>query len=146
MRLKFIIICALLLAGCRERTKVDIGYDSTLDTTNRLAPPSLDSARPKIDTATSKSDSLILPDPIPPERLANFLPKMEGFIAGELQKEIDVRKNYKASKVKQQFWKGDKKFTVEIDDFCNVPYLYDSYKPFLEGEYLHEDNVEKTET
>jgi hypothetical protein len=139
-----LVLCGML-PGCRNHTKQDIGYETSGDTTRAVT--RVDSTivtEPKSDTVQLPSRPI--PDPIATARLAEFLPQLPGYQTGELQEETKVRPNFKSSKVLQTYTTGDKKITVEINDYCNVPFLYDPFAKFMEGDYLNDDNVERTET
>ena len=126
---------------------------------SEIPPMSMDTIRPSSDTAGSKpaakdstkSDSTQSNLPpmakaIEPDRLATFLPKMQGWTAqGEMQKEIQIRENFNRSRVAQTYTMGAKKVKVQIDDFAYVPYLYESWQKF-KGTYLDDNNDSRTET
>src|SRR5688572_24309349 len=120
--MNYFTYCALALillglqGGCRNHTKQDIGYESSGDTTRlETNTDSQQTSEPKADT--SRPPLLPIPDPIPTDRLAEFLPSMSGYQPGELQQETKVRPNFKSSKVLQTYSLGDKKFAVEINDY-----------------------------
>jgi hypothetical protein len=143
-----LLACVIMaaLVGCRDRSKPDVGYDQSNDTVRQNVVTDTSKSQPGPDTSSVEKPAAPIPNPISPERLSDYLPAMSGFQQGELQKETRVRPNFKSSKVLQTYTSGDKKYTVEINDYCNVPFLYDPFAKFMEGDYLNDDNVERTET
>ena len=100
-------------------------------------------AKPAADTSHSNLPPMA--KAIEPERLAGFLPKINGWSQnGDITKEIQVRDKFNKSDVSETLTNGNKKLTIEIDDNAYVPYLYDPYTQF-KGAYLDEDNTQRTE-
>jgi hypothetical protein len=83
---------------------------------------------------------------IDPNRLAQFLPKIAGWVpSGELQKEIQIRDNFNKSRAAQTYTQDQKKVTIEINDFAYISSLYDPWQKY-QGSYLDDDNNARTET
>jgi len=155
--MKSSFICAgiliVLLTSCRTDQKVEVKEDSTKTkesvstSTKESAPHDTAQTSVKTDTAGAKPASDLPPmaKPIEPDRLANYLPKMDGWLHGELEKEIKVRKNFNSSRVLQTYTKDGKKFIVEINDYAYVPFLYQPFEQY-KGDYLQDDNQERTES
>ena len=138
-------IC-LLLAACQGNPRPEMGLDTirpSSDTTGTAKDTSQKDTS-KVDTA--KSHLPPMAKAIEPDRLAQFLPKMAGWTpSGELQKEIQARDNFNKSRTGQTYTQGNKKVTIEINDFAYIPYLYDPWQKF-KGNYLDDDNFARTET
>jgi len=144
-----------MLAGCRMHEKVtmsDTSKDSLHPTGASPAhmPSQVDTAmkHATVDSnaiAHPPSDLPPIATPIASEKLAQFLPTMDGYIAGELQHEMKIQKNFSSSVVSRTYTKGDIKTTIEIDDYAYVPTLYEPFTKFKDA-YLDDDNVERTET
>jgi hypothetical protein len=146
------IVFLFTIAGCRnsgEKPATSEGdtlqpapaksanMPSQVDSTLAHTPP---------DTAAKpKSDLPPIAIPISPDRLAQFMPKMDGFAAGELQQETKIRKDNNSSKAARMFTEDGKKITIEINDFAYVPFLYGPFEQYRDA-YLDDNNDERTET
>jgi hypothetical protein len=157
MKLKFFLLllsATFTLASCRERQQT-----VTTESKDSLKPTEAKSAKmpSQVDTmlkhttvdtsaiAHPPSDLPPIATPIAPEKLAQFLPAMEGYTASVLEQESKVRKNFSSSKVSRTFTKGAVKIVLEVDDFAYVPFLYQPFDKYKDT-YLDDDNVERTET
>ncbi len=145
---------SVLLSGCRERqqTVTTTSNDSMhpADAKPAHMPSQVDTMLKHTTADTTAiahpvNDLPPIASPIPPEKLATFLPPMDGYTASELQQESKVRKNFSSSKVERTFTKGPVKIVLEIDDFAYVPFLYSPFEKYKDT-YLDDDNVERTET
>jgi hypothetical protein len=147
----FLCFGLLIGTGCRtERHTFD--EDTAGVTTSRTG--TNDTMRPQPTTPVvhdslptqPASDLPPVATPIPPEKLATFIPQLSGYQASEANKEIKVHKGENFSRASQSFTQGEKKFTIEINDYAYVPAHYAAYDSYLKEDYLHEDNNERTET
>lgn len=141
-----LLVCAGCESGSREISQSDT---TTITHTEKERPsvPSTDAGTPQQDTqlvAPPLSDLPPVTTPLPPDRLASFLPNLDGYTAEELQTETRIRSNMRVSKAWRVFKNGDKKVTVTINDFAYVPSQYIPYEQYR-GEYLQDDNIERTE-
>ncbi len=158
MKLRYSLVALLFLTlaltSCRDREKT-----VTTESKDSMHPADAEPAHmpSQVDTLLKHSsadtsaiahpanDLPPVATPIPPEKLAQFLPSMDGYSPAELQQETKVRKNFSSSKVARTYTKGDVKVTVEVDDFAYVPFLYQPFDKYKDA-YLDDDNVERTET
>ena len=148
------LLSAFTLSACRlgDRTPQAPMSDTLHPTEAKPAhiPSQVDTAiqHAPTDTASIAHPVNTLPPiatPIAPEKLAKFMPAMAGFTTGELQQETKVRKNFNSSRAAQTFAKDGAKFTVEINDYAYVPFLYEPFDKYKDA-YLDDDNDERTET
>jgi hypothetical protein len=144
--------CALvLLASCRDGNRRVEESDTTTVTrtetpTGQKETSPIEVGKPDQDTASHVATSDLPPiaTPLDPDRLAAFLPSLDGYTAEDVQKETRIRSNMKVSKASRVYKSGDKKVTVTINDYAYVPSQYLPYEQYR-GEYLQDDNVERTE-
>jgi hypothetical protein len=97
------------------------------------------------DTSRVATAPLTPVDPVEPDRLAAFLPSIDGYTAEDIQKETRIRSNMKFAKASRVYKNGDKKVTVTINDYAYVPSNYLQYEQYR-GQYLQDDNIERTES
>ncbi|MFI5201491.1 MAG: hypothetical protein ACHQNE_03810 [Candidatus Kapaibacterium sp.] len=117
---------------------------SSSDTFTMRSSSSIDTAQAKVDT--SKSSLPPIARAVAPDRLAEFLPNMTGWVTeGELQKELHVQDSINYSRVWQAYSTGTKTVTIQINDFAYVPTYYASYQKY-KGNYLEDNNDERVET
>lgn len=146
-------VCTALFSCRNNNQRVDDSLDTLITRTTVPDKPSTKTKDTVVaqtpaatpDTAKHPSDLPPMATPITPDRLAQFLPKMDGYLRGELVRETKIRKNFNSSMVEQPYTKGDKKFTVQINDYAYVPFLYQPFEQF-QGNYLDDNNDERTET
>ena len=147
--LLFVAVCHL--CSCRSADRTDITTDSTIttqrsDETTIEAPATPEPRQDTTNTGGGSSSALPPPvEPLSPERLDDFLPKLDNMTAEEVQHETRIRSNLRLSRASQVFRSGDKKFTVTINDFAYMPANYAPYEQFRTGNYLQDDNLERTE-
>jgi hypothetical protein len=139
------------LVSCRDGNRHVEVSDSTSVTRTETPTGSNDKpievGTPNQDTAShvATSDFPPIATPLEPDRLAAYLPSLDGYTAEEVQKETRIRSNMKVSKASRVYRNGDKKITVTINDYAYVPSQYLPYEQYR-GEYLQDDNVERTES
>jgi hypothetical protein len=145
MKYWFIIASLVIAVGCRRNPEpLPFSFDS-------LKPGDSTGLKPADTSKAAKPDTVAAPavpmaKAIDPARLSQFLPKMPGWaMSGEMEHELQIRDNFNRSTVGQVYTQGSKKAHVVINDFANVPYLYEPWQKF-KGNYLDDDNVARTET
>jgi hypothetical protein len=146
------VVSSVVFSSCSDRSKPE--GNQVLDTMRPAAataakmPSQVDStlAHTKPDTAHAPiSDLPPIATPITPDRLGNFLPKLEGYTPGEMETETKIRKDFASSKVGRTFTKDPVKLLLEINDYAYVPFLYQPFDQY-KTRYLQDDNDERTET
>ncbi len=140
----------LMLGSCRDGNRQVETTDST--TVSRTETPKTGSddpievSTPAPDTSSRVATAPLTPvDPLEPDRLASFLPSLDGYTAEDIQKETRIRSNMKFAKASRVYKNGDKKITVTINDYAYVPSNYLQYEQYR-GQYLQDDNIERTES
>jgi hypothetical protein len=150
----FVFIGLLLLASCRDGNRqVEVSDSTSVTRTEHPSSDKTDDSKPvdigtpNQDTASHGTTSDLPPvaTPVEPDRLASFLPQLDGYTPEDVQKETRIRPNMKVSKATRVYKNGDKKVTVTINDYAYVPSQYLPYEQYR-GEYLQDDNVERTES
>lgn len=140
----------LAVIGCNTgEREVTLSDTTTITHTESERPsvPTTEPGTPQPDTQQTTSTTANLPPiatPLPPDRLASFIPNFDGYTAEDLQTETRIRSNIKVSKAWRVFKNGEKKITLTINDFAYVPSQYIPYEQYR-GEYLQDDNLERTE-
>jgi hypothetical protein len=119
-------------------TRTDDGGSTDIDT------PPQPSTQDTQSTSQPVSDLPAVVPPLAPERLETYLPSLDGYTAGEIERETRIRPNLKVSKAWRTYTNGDKKVRVTINDFAYVPSQYTPFEQYR-GEYLQDDNLERTE-
>lgn len=149
-----LIICSALftLASCRDgNRRVEVSDTTTVTRTEtptgQKESTPIEVGTPDQDTTSHVATSDLPPvvSPLDPDRLASFLPSIDGYTPEDVQKETRIRSNMKVSKASRVYKNGDKKITVTINDDAYVPSQYLPYEQYR-GEYLQDDNVERTES
>ena len=147
-----VLASGVIFSSCSDRSKPE--GNQVLDTmrpassTAAKMPSQVDSTLAHIKPDTAHAPATELPPiatPITPDRLGNFLPKLDGYTLGEIETETKIRKDFASSKVGRTFTNDPVKLTLEINDYAYVPFLYQPFEQY-KTRYLQDDNDERTET
>ncbi len=140
----FVALATVILAACRNQAKFDAPPD-TLKAPTIGAIDSIAKDTAKHTDTVAKSDLPPMAKVVEPEKLIPFLPTLDGWHAGDIDRELKVRDNFNSSRVGCTYTKDAEKISIDINDFAYVPFLYDPLKQYG-ATYLQEDNDERTET